>query len=108
MRAPLVVVYDVSRDRDRALVATGLRRAGALWIQQSAWVLAPVRRLDPEALLRQLSSALERGDRLWAYEPCPRCERGARWLPARVPGTSPFRVEPFTLVLPMTDGDTTE
>lgn len=103
MRAPLVVVYDVRRDVARGQVAETLRCLGALWIQQSAWVLAPVPRLDSDTVVRRVTSPVRPGDRVWVYEPCPACERGAQWLPGRLSGTSPFRVGPVTLVLPPID-----
>jgi len=95
MSRPVAVVYDVADNARRAALGALLRRAGALWLQGSTWVVAPGS-LPPRRLLVAGSALLSSEDRLWAYEVCPTCERRARWQPT---ATSPYRAGTRLIVL---------
>lgn len=77
----LLVVYDVTADWRRRLVAERLRPM-ADWIQGSAWLVAPRQRLGGGRVFNRLRDALARSDRLRVYGPCADCLRGSRWVPA--------------------------
>jgi hypothetical protein len=76
----VIVIYDIFDDDRRAAVRTGLRPVADRF-QQSGWFLPPDVGITAPRVIDALGTLLAPGDRLGAYEPCPRCLRHALWLP---------------------------
>jgi CRISPR/Cas system-associated endoribonuclease Cas2 len=88
MRTPVIVVYDVCDDDRRDRLRRALRPVADRF-QQSGWYLPADVGLTAGRVVTALDGLLGPGDRLGAYQPCPRCARAAQWLPGggwRPPG----------------------
>ncbi|WP_239331886.1 hypothetical protein [Frankia sp. CiP3] len=81
MKGPVIVVYDIADDHQRALARAALRPFADRF-QQSGWYIPFVAGFTAARVTAGLSGLALPGDRIAAYQPCRGCASDMRWLPS--------------------------